>query len=102
MQSGKLDAVALRAQLDAILISEAEGLGKPEVAIFHLAAARLDASPADCLFVGDNPDADVRGAKAAGMRAAWIRDPWWEEPHEADAVIDEVRQLLPLIEAWQA
>ena len=102
MQSGKLDAVALRAQLDAILISEAEGLSKPEVAIFHLAAARLDASPAHCVFVGDNPDADVRGAKAAGMRAVWIRDPWWEEPQEADAVIDEVRQLLPLIESWQA
>lgn len=102
MQTAKLDAVALRARLDATLISEAEGSRKPEAAIFHLAAARLDASPADCLFVGDNPDADVRGAKAAGMRAVWIRDPWWDEPQEADAVIDEVRQLLPLIESWRA
>jgi putative hydrolase of the HAD superfamily len=102
MQGGKLDAVGLRAKLDAILISEAEGCHKPDQAIFHLAAARLGTSPSHCLFVGDNPDNDVRGGKAAGMRAVWVRDAWWDEPSEADAVVDEVSQLLPLIESWRA
>jgi putative hydrolase of the HAD superfamily len=102
MQGGKLEAVALRARLDAVLISEVEGLRKPDEAIFRLAAARLDTEPADCVFVGDNPDADVRGAKRAGMRAVWVRDSWWQEPAEADAVIDEVVQILPLVESWRA
>jgi putative hydrolase of the HAD superfamily len=101
MQSGKLEAVALRPRLDAVLISEIEGLNKPDEAIFQRAAARLDTEPPHCVFVGNNPDADVRGAKAAGMRAVWVRDPWWEEPREADAVIDEVPQLVPLVESWQ-
>ena len=101
VQGGKLEATALRAKLDAVLISEMEGIHKPDEAIFHRAATRLDTPPPDCVFVGDNPDADVRGAKAAGMRAVWIRDSWWEEPQEADAVIEEVPQLLPLLESWR-
>jgi putative hydrolase of the HAD superfamily len=100
VQSGKLEATALRAKLDTILISQVEGVHKPDETIFHRAATRLDSQPADCVFVGDNPDADVRGAKAAGMRAVWVRDPWWEEPPEADAVIDEVPELLPLLASW--
>jgi len=62
---------------------------------------RLDVAPSDCVFVGDNAEADVRGAKGAGMRAVWIRDAWWEEPMEADAVIDEVRELPSVIESWR-
>jgi putative hydrolase of the HAD superfamily len=102
MQGGKLDAVGLRPKLDAILISQAEGLHKPDEAIFRLAAARLDAVPAHCVFVGDNPDADIRGAKGAGMRAVWVRDAWWDEPKEADAVIDHIPQLSALVESWRA
>ena len=101
VQGGKLAATALHAKLDTVLISEVEGLRKPDEAIFHRAATRLESRPADCVFVGDNPDADVRGAKAAGMRAVWVRDPWWKEPPDADAVIDEVPQLLPLLECWR-
>jgi putative hydrolase of the HAD superfamily len=101
VQGGKLDATALHAKLDTVLISEVEGLRKPDEVIFQRAAMRLDSRPADCVFVGDNPDADVRGAKAAGMRAVWVRDSWWTEPPEADGVIDEVSELLPLLAAWR-
>jgi hypothetical protein len=36
------------------------------------------------------------------MRAVWIRDAWWNEPAEADAVIDRVPELPPVVEAWMA
>jgi len=101
MQGGKLDAVALRSRLDVIMISETEELRKPDAEIFRRAAMRLEVTPSDCVFVGDNAEADVRGAKGAGMRAVWIRDAWWEEPMEADAVVDEVRELPSLIESWR-
>jgi putative hydrolase of the HAD superfamily len=101
MQGGKLDALALRSKLDAILISETEGVHKPDAEIFRRAATRLNTASSQCVFVGDNPDADVRGAKGSGMRAVWIRDTWWDEPQEADAVIHQVPELLPLVESWQ-
>jgi putative hydrolase of the HAD superfamily len=100
MQGRKLDALGLRARLDAILISEVEGVRKPEPEIFRRAAARLDVAVHEAVFVGDNPDADVRGSKRSGMRSVWIRDPWWQQPIEADAVVDEVQQLVSLVAAW--
>ena len=102
MQGGKLDAVALRSRLYAIFISEIEGVHKPDAEMFRRAATRLDAVPSQCVFVGDNPDADIQGAKGSGMRAICIRDTWWDEPRDADAVIDRVPELLPLVESWQA
>ena len=102
VQGGKLDAVSIRPKLDAILISELEGVHKPDVEIFRRAAERLNTDPGKCVFVGDNPDNDIRGAKSAEMRAVWIRDAWWNEPAEADAVIDRVPELPPVVEAWMA
>jgi putative hydrolase of the HAD superfamily len=102
VQGGKLDAVSIRPKLDAILISEVEGVHKPDVAIFRRAAERLNTVPGQCVFVGDNPDNDVRGAQSADMRAVRVRDGWWDQPAEADAVIDSVPELLPVVEGWLA
>ena len=72
-QSRKVDALGLRELVDVVVISEAEGIRKPEQAIFKLAARRLNAQTRECLFVGDNPVADVLGAHAVGMKTAWFK-----------------------------
>lgn len=71
-QSRHINALGLGSLVDAVLISEAEGLRKPDRALFHRAAERLGAQPARCLFVGDNPAVDILGAHAAGMQTAWF------------------------------
>ena len=71
-QMRNIGALGLEALVDAVLISEAEGLRKPDKALFHRAAQHLGARPDQCLFVGDNPEADILGAHAAGMRTAWF------------------------------
>ncbi|MBK9141199.1 MAG: HAD family hydrolase [Candidatus Melainabacteria bacterium] len=48
------------------------GLKKPEPEIFELAAKRFGVRPENCLMVGDDPQNDVAGALAAGMKAALI------------------------------
>lgn len=60
---------------DAAVISEEVAVAKPDVAIFRLAAGRLGVDPAAVLFVGDDPDTDIAGASAAGMRTAWVTGP---------------------------
>jgi putative hydrolase of the HAD superfamily len=97
MQSRKLECLSLSSTFDAILISSAEGISKPEPEIFHRALERLHADPARALFVGDHPDVDIVGARAAGMQTVWRRDPTVLRVVDADAVIEEVGDLLLLL-----
>jgi HAD superfamily hydrolase (TIGR01458 family) len=48
-------------------------LGKPARPFFEAALARLGASPATTLMIGDDIQGDVGGAQAAGIRGALVR-----------------------------
>ena len=85
---------------DAILISEIEGMRKPESAIFQRGIDRLGSSAQNSIFVGDNPTADIDGAKQAGMRAIWKRNPHWQEAKRADAIIDELIEIPSILERF--
>jgi putative hydrolase of the HAD superfamily len=65
-------ALKLDLLVDGILVSEQEGIRKPDPEIFWRAASRLSLKPEDCLFVGDNPVADILGAHGAGMSTIWV------------------------------
>lgn len=47
-------------------------VGKPSITLLCEAAASVNTSPDECLYVGDNPEADVGGAHAAGMSAMLV------------------------------
>lgn len=72
-QRRHIEALALDRLVDEVLISEEEGLRKPAPELFHRAAARLGVRSSRCLFVGDNPSADVLGASASGMKTLWFQ-----------------------------
>lgn len=74
-----LTAVGLRAHLDAVVDSHRVGFEKPDPRIFQLAIERSGADPRRTLHVGDLYDADVVGARAAGLHALLL-DPFgdWE------------------------
>jgi putative hydrolase of the HAD superfamily len=97
MQSAKLACLALSPMFDTLLISEAEGISKPHRQIFDRALERLNVTHPRAVFVGDHPDVDVAGARAAGMRTIWRRDRNVSRPVEADVVIDELGDLLALL-----
>lgn len=71
----KIRQSGLEPFFNAIHISEEIGFKKPEVEIFHYAAARASAHPSECLMIGDNPDTDIAGAINAGI------DPVLFDPH---------------------
>ena len=99
-----IDALSLREWVDAVLISEVEGLRKPDKALFVRAAARLNVAPTKCLFVGDDPTADILGAHAAGMKTAWFRRGMtWPKEHgePPGAVINALSELPKLIEEFE-
>lgn len=47
-------------------------IGKPSVTLLHEAADSVNQPPEACLYIGDNPEADVVGAHAAGMDALLV------------------------------
>jgi len=51
------------------------GVPKPHPSIFHAACAAAGAAPHRVLHLGDDLDADVDGALAAGLQAGWICRP---------------------------
>jgi len=59
---------ALDQLVDAIVVSAEEGISKPDVRIYRLAAGRLGVPPGECVFV-DDKEGNVAGARAAGMTA---------------------------------
>lgn len=54
--------------LDGMVVSGAEGVVKPDPAIYRLLLERYSLTPGDCLFVDDNI-ANVLGARAVGIPA---------------------------------
>ncbi|MBO1908095.1 HAD-IA family hydrolase [Microvirga sp. 3-52] len=59
---------------DAMILSYEVGLVKPDPAIFRLVYDRLGLQPAEILFVGDTPSADIDGPQAIGMPAMLISE----------------------------
>ena len=68
-----LDAGAFVAGLEYATGVEATVLGKPSPAYFAAALDALDAEPELTWMVGDDIEADVRGAQLFGMRTALVR-----------------------------
>jgi len=94
MQSRKLECLSLPVRFDTVLISDAEGVSKPDPEIFRRALERLGVDAAHACYVGNHPDVDVAGARATGLKAVWRRDPFLSPPAEADGVIEELGDLL--------
>jgi putative hydrolase of the HAD superfamily len=97
MQSAKLSCLGLMLAFDVVLISDAEGVSKPDPRIYHRALDRLGTEPGRAVFVGDHPEVDIAGARGAGMKAVWRRDPAVSDAVEADAVVGELCELLALV-----
>jgi putative hydrolase of the HAD superfamily len=94
-QNRTITQLNLSSYFSVILISEAEGVRKPDREIFHRALSRLDITPAEAAYVGDHPLTDMRAAREVGMWAIWKRNADFAEA-ACDDVIDDLREL-PLI-----
>jgi putative hydrolase of the HAD superfamily len=93
-QLKKLELMGLTDAFDAVLVSESEGVRKPEREIFDRALLRLGVGPAAAVFVGDNPEADVAGALGAGLAAIWKYTPYGTPPATS---VPTVRRLTDVL-----
>lgn len=68
-----IDKGRFRDYMDVILVSAAEGIRKPNPDIFYTALATWGARPDQAVMVGDTLEADILGARNAGMAGIWIK-----------------------------
>jgi putative hydrolase of the HAD superfamily len=80
------------------------GVAKPDMQIFHTACARLGLPPHAVLHVGDDPELDVAGARAAGLRTAWINrsSSAWTHPQTPDLTLSDLAALADTLDGTAA
>jgi putative hydrolase of the HAD superfamily len=96
VQEPKIDGLGFRPLVDVVLVSEREGVRKPDAEIFHRALSRVGGNASEAWFVGDHPDADVRGAAEDGLTAVWLTT-WADCAPHATFSIGTLPELLPLL-----
>lgn len=96
------DRMGLAAAIDGVVTSHDVGWRKPHPAMFARALALAETGAAEAVMVGDSLEADVKGARALGIRAVWRRRngaPGLDEAH-ADAVVGDLTELPGVIGPW--
>ena len=100
-QRDKCKAAGLEQIAPFIIVSGEIGYWKPDRRIFReaLTAAGVN-TPERIIFIGDNPVADIDGAKRFGMLAAWVKR-GRQYPNDLmppDYTIDHVLEVQQIVE----
>jgi putative hydrolase of the HAD superfamily len=85
-QQAKLHAVGLAEAVGPIFTAEALGLRKPDPRAFLTVCERLGSPPGSVLYVGDEHEIDVLGARSAGLRAVLLDRLGTAPPDETEVI----------------
>jgi len=102
-QQNKVAALGLEAMVHAVVYSDEFGRAywKPHARPFHACCERLGVRPEDAIFVGDNPERDIAGARNAGLMSVRLRRPEayfaTDSSEAADFEIQNLRELPALL-----
>lgn len=75
LQVSKLERIGLDDLVDVLLAVDDLPEGKPHPGAFAALCERLEAAPAEVVYVGDDLTADALGAQEAGLGVVWFRRP---------------------------
>ncbi len=95
-QSYNINALELEDYFDIVLISEKEGIKKPNPKIFEKALKHLHVQPNESFFVGDHPENDINAANKVGMKSIW-KNTDGVTCDSADFVINDLNEIPSII-----
>jgi putative hydrolase of the HAD superfamily len=87
-----LDKFDIRQFFDVVVVSREVGWIKPSPRIFEVALSALKLRSNQCVFVGDDVEADIKGAKGVGMKAILLSRKGGS-CKDADAIIGRISEL---------
>jgi putative hydrolase of the HAD superfamily len=70
-----LEEAKLDQYFDLLICSRDLAVRKPNPEIFRIVLDRIDAKPSETVHVGDSVEADMYGARNAGITGIWIKTP---------------------------
>jgi HAD superfamily hydrolase (TIGR01549 family) len=79
-----------------VLVSDTLRAYKPSAQAFRQLEIALGVEPSDLWYVGDNPAADIAGARAYGLRAVWFNRHGDAYPDDLPPPTAEIEQLSVL------
>ncbi|WP_186580531.1 HAD family hydrolase [Aquibacillus kalidii] len=95
-QLNNIKALQMESYFDTILISEQEGIKKPDHRLFHKCLNQLNIDPVEAAYVGDHPLNDIKPANDLGMVSIWkINGEHKQVP--SDYAIDNLLELLQIV-----
>lgn len=100
-QRAKIEQLQLSRWFSHMVVSEEFGIEKPDAQIFVHVLNQLNINADEAVMIGDNPDADIRGAHATGMRSIWIAHahlPYPDDLAPAWHRVTHVTQIAQLLE----
>src|SRR5690606_25515547 len=83
----------LASYFQTIVISENIGVNKPHPDIFHYALKNGYAQCERSVMIGDNLDADIRGAQNVGLDAIFFNSIGLEQPADVKYMITDLQEL---------
>jgi len=95
-----LAVIGLAHHFEINLNARALGCAKPDPRAYVSLADALTLNPAEILFVGDEPHADVVGPRAVGMQTVWVNRGgavWPDTLPAADANVADLDELMALL-----
>ena len=96
-QERNFNALGISNLFDAVVVSEAVNLRKPEKEIFQLACELLETEVSNAIFVGDSPNADIKGANNVGMYTVYIPSARRPSCEEADIICKDFSELPNIV-----
>ncbi|MFJ7948648.1 HAD family hydrolase [Streptomyces sp. NPDC096354] len=102
IQRAKLKSTGLAPLFHSVCVSEEVGARKPARKFFEMAAARCGADlSAGGWMIGDNPETDIEGGRAAGLRTIWIAAgrQWPTDVRSPDVVVEDAAEATCALSA---
>lgn len=100
IQRANIQSLGIADMMDVIVVSEEVGMKKPNKDIFEYALTKLQVSPNEAVFIGDNPINDVEAAFNVGMVGIWKRDHLLES-YTTKYVIDKLDEVFNLLKLFE-
>ncbi len=96
-QTMKMERTNIRQYFNEIFVSEVIGLYKPDIALFNHALEVVKENANEVLMIGDSLEADVLGAKNAGIDQVYFNPFSNNHDYELTHEISHLKELLAIL-----